>query len=326
METSAVPSESPDDRSPAESQPKTAAQDGALWRRVLALVLIVLFGILAPLGLIASWARTTVLDTDRFVSIVAPLASEPAVQDAVTAEVTRIVMERVNELRIPSRAGTRIEDAVAEAVQRAVSSETFATIWEETIRISHGQLVAALTGEETANVQVSDGKVIVDVSGVLVEVETYLAELGYTVDLASRLSAAPAQVTIFESKDVDSIQSAVQLLDRAGFLLPLAALVALVAAIVVATNRWRTVRRAGIALIIGMVLVAGMLIGGRTFYLRAIDESPSRDVAEDVFDAVTRYLWIETIVLLIIGVVAVAVAFIVERRAGRERTASAVPS
>ncbi|KOX26057.1 hypothetical protein ADL06_16705 [Streptomyces sp. NRRL F-6491] len=47
-----------------------------------AVVLIVLGCVLAPLGIVASWAADVVGATDRYVATVAPLASDPAVQDA----------------------------------------------------------------------------------------------------------------------------------------------------------------------------------------------------------------------------------------------------
>src|SRR3954451_13869522 len=53
-------------------------------RRVLAAVLVVLFVLLLPLTVTAAWAHRTVLDTDTYVSTVAPVASAPAVTAAVS--------------------------------------------------------------------------------------------------------------------------------------------------------------------------------------------------------------------------------------------------
>src|SRR4051794_19123278 len=46
-------------------------------RAVLAGVLVVLFALLLPLTVAATWAHRTVLDTSTYVSTVAPIASDP---------------------------------------------------------------------------------------------------------------------------------------------------------------------------------------------------------------------------------------------------------
>ena len=47
-------------------------------------LLIVVACVLAPLSVVSVWARGEVTDTSRYVQTVAPLASDPAVQQAVT--------------------------------------------------------------------------------------------------------------------------------------------------------------------------------------------------------------------------------------------------
>jgi len=53
------------------------------WRSSFSGLLLVLGCGFAVLALVAIWLRVTLLDTDRYVSTVAPIAAEPAVQDAV---------------------------------------------------------------------------------------------------------------------------------------------------------------------------------------------------------------------------------------------------
>src|SRR6201995_3011376 len=64
--------------------PPTAPKDrSGWWRPVVATVLLVLVGLLAPMSVLATWAHDEVGDTDRYVQTVAPLASDPAVQNAI---------------------------------------------------------------------------------------------------------------------------------------------------------------------------------------------------------------------------------------------------
>ena len=58
------------------------------WRSVVATLLIVIGCILAPLSVVAVWAKNQVTDTDRYVATVTPLASDPAIQNAVADKIT----------------------------------------------------------------------------------------------------------------------------------------------------------------------------------------------------------------------------------------------
>ena len=58
------------------------------WRTIVAVVLIVLGCVLAPLGGVAVWARNQVTKTDRSVRTVAPLAADPAIQQAIADQIT----------------------------------------------------------------------------------------------------------------------------------------------------------------------------------------------------------------------------------------------
>ena len=58
------------------------------WRTILAVVLIVVGCVLAPLAGVAVWARSQVTNTDRYVRTAAPLASDPAIQQAIADQIT----------------------------------------------------------------------------------------------------------------------------------------------------------------------------------------------------------------------------------------------
>jgi hypothetical protein len=58
----------------------------------VASLLIVLGCVLAPLSVVAVWTRNQVTNTDRYVATVAPLASDPAIQQAIADQVTAQVL------------------------------------------------------------------------------------------------------------------------------------------------------------------------------------------------------------------------------------------
>ena len=65
-----------------------------------AIVLLLLAALLAPLSALARWTNTTLLDTDNYVAMVAPLADDPAVQEEISRRITDGVFEalKVEEL------------------------------------------------------------------------------------------------------------------------------------------------------------------------------------------------------------------------------------
>jgi hypothetical protein len=60
-----------------EAGPGPVGRQG--WRTILAVLLIVVGCVLAPLAGVAVWARNQVTNTDRYVRTVAQLASDPAI-------------------------------------------------------------------------------------------------------------------------------------------------------------------------------------------------------------------------------------------------------
>src|SRR5215212_7549818 len=66
------------------------------WRSVLAVLLIVLGCVLAPVAGVAVWVHNQVSDTDRFVRTMSPLVDDPDVQNALTQKLTSTVFQYVD--------------------------------------------------------------------------------------------------------------------------------------------------------------------------------------------------------------------------------------
>src|SRR5438094_9998801 len=65
------------------------------WRRIVSMILIILGAFLVPISTIAVFARNQVLNTDRFVATMKPLARNSAIQEAAATRITNAVMDNV---------------------------------------------------------------------------------------------------------------------------------------------------------------------------------------------------------------------------------------
>src|SRR4051812_37563533 len=126
---------------------------GRMWRPAVAAVLLCLVVVMAPLSVVATWAHRQVSDTDQYVATVAPLASDPAVQNAISDRITTEVLGYVDvkalttqvvdglaERGLPEDAGLglraltvplvkAIENFVRQRVDALVRSDAFARAW-----------------------------------------------------------------------------------------------------------------------------------------------------------------------------------------------------
>ncbi len=83
---------------------------GTGWRWAGFIVLLLIGAILLQTAVAAVWLNRTVMDTDRWVETLAPLAEDPAIQDAIALHVTAAVFENVDVVGIA-------EDALPEELQ-----------------------------------------------------------------------------------------------------------------------------------------------------------------------------------------------------------------
>src|SRR4051794_38167663 len=67
-----------------------------LWRRFLVALLLIVGFLLTPVAVLVTYAKTHVLDTDRYVATVAPLASDPAIQSAAANRIATELLAQVD--------------------------------------------------------------------------------------------------------------------------------------------------------------------------------------------------------------------------------------
>ena len=128
-------------------------------RRRIGAAFIAVSCILAPLTLVATYVKQELLNTDRYVETVSPLARNDAVRAYLATEMTDYLMSKVDVTSLAEKAlpgptdflagsiANAVQGFVYDATYRALSTEVFAQIWDAANRTAHKEVKKALTGE-----------------------------------------------------------------------------------------------------------------------------------------------------------------------------------
>ena len=134
------------------------------WLRVV--VMSLLLGASATLlvvGQLLFWAGRTITNTDAYVSTVAPLIAQPAVQQAVATEFTERVFEQVDVQTIitdalPEKAAflatpltTQIKNYTYSTALKIVESPKLANLWEQVNRKQHEAIMALIRSDASTD-------------------------------------------------------------------------------------------------------------------------------------------------------------------------------
>ncbi len=273
-----------------------------------AVVLLVIAAVLVTGALVARFARGELLDTDRYVETVAPLATDPAVQEAVTNRVTTEIVSAVDVPALAQQAAQASELTRAPAIAALVSgpisdwlesfirkhvgdfvrSPRFANLWANVNRAAHEQIVAILTDKSTA-VKIQNDEVVLDLAPVITAVKDDLVANGFGI--VSKLPTISAQFPLVQSDALPRIQRSVRLLDRLATWLPWLSLLIFGLAVWLAPGHRR-------AALLGCVLVAIFMIAvliayavaRRSYEDQLSAEGLSVPAGTAVYETVLRFL------------------------------------
>jgi hypothetical protein len=313
------------------------------WRTIVATLLIVLACLLAPLSVVAVWARNQVTNTDRYVATVAPLAEDPAIQNAIADQITAQVFtyidvrgltnevvdalatrglpprlaDQLQALTVPIASG--VEGFTRTQVGKVVQSQAFADAWVQANRVAHDELVKALTGEGGGAITVEDNRVSVNMAPFIQTVKQQLTAAGFT--LAARIPEVNASFTLFQSDSITRARSAFNLLNTLGVWLPVIVLILIVLGVYVARDHRRALIGAGLGVALGMLVLALGLAIFRSIYLNGVpaDVLP-HDAAAVLYDTIVRFLRAGLRTVLVLGLVVAAGAFLTGQSVTAVRT------
>jgi hypothetical protein len=314
------------------------------WRTVVAVLLIVVGCVLAPLSVVAVWTRNQVTNTDRYVQTVSPLASDPAIQNAIADQITAQVFTYIDVRGLTTQAVQALTERgglsptvatqlqalatpIANGVQsftrtqvgKVVASDAFADAWVQANRVAHTELVKALTGEGGGSVTVENDTVSVNLAAFIQTVKARLVASGFT--LAERIPEVNASFVLFQSKDITRVRAGFNLLNTLGVWLPVLAIVLLVLGVYVARDHRRALVGAAVGVAVSMVVLALGLAVFRSIYLDAVPASVlPHDAAAVLYDTIVRFLRLGLRTILVLALVVAAGAFLTGRSVTALRT------
>ncbi|MFD8979747.1 hypothetical protein [Streptomyces sp. NPDC059564] len=305
------------------SQPARARRIAASTASAILIVLACLF---VPVSLLTVWVHDIVLDNDRYVATVAPLASDPAVEAAAVHRISEAADVRVDGAAVaadvakwlesqglPPRVGTAIkslgpqldsaaDQAVTKVATRFVSSDAFERVWTEANRVAHQSVVRALTGKGRGAVGVDGGTVTLDVGAAVETVKEDLVKAGLSP--ASKIPDVNKQMVLFQSDKLEKIRGAVRLLDVLGNWLPVLTVVLAAAGVLLARRRRRALVVTALCAAAASLLVAIGLVIARRYYLDHLpEEVQSPAAAASIFDTLVRFLRVSLRTAMVLGIV-----------------------
>ncbi|HEX3955433.1 MAG TPA: hypothetical protein VHZ03_02245, partial [Trebonia sp.] len=301
------------------------------WRAPVATVLIVAGCLLAPISVLGVWTANQVSDTGRYVANVEPLVHDPAIQNALTDKITNEITAQVNVTGYTKqaaaaltskglpRAGTLLNSFAPQIssaftgfvhgqVRKIVTGPRFARLWVQANTRIHAQLVKVLSGQGSTSVTISNGQVVLNLGPFITLVKQDLAQRG--LGIVSKLPAINPAFTLFSAKYLVKAQTGYRLINDLKIVLPIVALLLLGAGVYVARRHRRALIGAGLGVATSMLVLAAGLLIFRSIYLSSIPASVPADAAAVLFDTFVRFIKDGLRLLLVIGLVIAAGAFL----------------
>ncbi|MGJ6965456.1 hypothetical protein ACSDR0_26470 [Streptosporangium sp. G11] len=282
-------------------------------RTVIGSILIALGCLLAPFALTAYWAANEIADPNRYIRNVTPLATHPAVRNAITNRVTDEVILRLRGLGV-----TVGGELIRETVKTGIDDD-FAVAWVEINRLTHRRLLAVLS--HAPNSAVPGDGVGYDLAPVyeLVKRRLQVAGLG----AASRLPQTHPVAPLLPTSAVAAIDGTYDRLVSLRWVLVCASPALIGAGVFLIRDRYVALIGAGLGLAASMLALAIAMSAVRNVYLPGSVTGLSNNAVVAIFDALTAFLRNGLRVLFTLGLLVAATAFVVRGRRIRSRLVAA---
>jgi hypothetical protein len=167
----------------------------------------VLATVLTPVAVAGHWAHTTILDTERYIETVGPIASSPEVQEAFAGIVTDAIVDQIdteslvgdflggilpsNPLtdRLAGPLATGINGLIGQAVDSFVSSDLFTNAWIKLNTAAQKGLVAILKNEPSGPIEIQGDDVVLNLDTIIDLAQQRLVDEG--ISFAANVTIPP---------------------------------------------------------------------------------------------------------------------------------------
>jgi hypothetical protein len=261
---------------------------------------------------VGTWFRSTVLDSSEFASTVDDVLSKPEATDRVsdvlaTQALASDELQVKIEALLPSEGPfvsalleNELHTLVARLIERILGLEALQNVVEQAIERMHAALLSFLK-DEREGLTLADGRLVLDLSGVLTELFT---RLGLTVPERLQTEGAGEVVLMEDASQLDKLSAFVKGIDELVPLLLVLAIVAGLAYVFLAPDRIRAARVCGYGIVAaGLASLILWRLSDRAFE-SLLSERP---LAVMLLDGLTSDLRTQSIALMVFGAV-VAVA------------------
>lgn len=299
-------------RQMAEVEAEKAAQRHR--GRRFAVALLIALGCIVAIGANAVfWLRGTILNTDDWVTTVAPLSRNEVIVNTLSGYVVAEVFDAIDvqqvaqevlpeEISFLSRPLVgALQDAVREVVATIIKSDEFNAVWVTVNRAAHGLAMGILRGDGQF-VYVRGGQLTIDLTDLFAFLQSTLG----LEDLSLFADEEWGKFVLLESQQVAVLQQALATLNAVGLFLPFLALVLFVVAWFLSPSRRRTLLWIGAGIAITMAVSLFLLALVQPMVLTAVADPLIRALAGEIWDIITRGLVIQTILLLVVGLLIAA--------------------
>ncbi|MCL1586777.1 MAG: hypothetical protein M3092_00030 [Actinomycetia bacterium] len=299
-----------------QKKPKARSKANPLWRRVVAVALIV-FAILATVSAVTVvWAKTTFENEDRFVETLTPLVKDEDVASVVSLVVAAGIVEATGleeavreslpvELRFLAIPVTNASAAViAAGANEVIQSDAFTEIWKLALRGTYKAANVVISGNDRA-IASQNGQVSINLDKIGDAVTKQVESTGLELpDARTQLGS----IVVYQDGQLATVQSLAQAIHTGGWLVPLIAIMLTVAAIWISKDRRRTVAILGFGTAIGLLLSLIGLRLGRNALVNAIEDVSRKSAAGATWDILLNRLhqltWALFVLVLIVGITA----------------------
>ena len=318
------------------------------WRTPLAIILIVLGCVLAPVAVLGVWTGNQISNTGRWVATVEPLIHDPAIQNVLTDKITNQITSHINltgninqaAAQLNSKGLTRISSLLTtfgpqivssvtgfihSTVHSVIASRAMANAWVQVNTVAHQSLVKVLSGQGGGAVTTSNGQIVLNLGPLITVAKQDLVARGFS--LANSIPNVNPTVALFEAKNLGKAQAGYRLITDGKIVLPILVLVLLGAGVYVARRRRRALVAAGLGLAASMLVLSVGLLIARSIYLSSVPSSvlPS-DAAAAAYDAFVHFIKVSLRVVLAVGLVVAIGAFFTGPSRAAVQTRSALKS